>query len=192
MVAKYTTKQVEFLERVIPTRRPSEVVVLFNKCFGTNLKECHIKSFMDNRKIRNGRDTRFMPGGIPYNKGIKRASVSPATEFKKGNRPFNWRPVGSERINKYGYVEIKTAEPRTWKTKHQVIWEEKNGALPKGHVIIFADGNKLNMRLSNLLLVSRRELVVMNKFRLISNDRILTEIGKSVADIKILIAERKK
>ncbi len=32
--------------------------------------------------------------------------------FAKGNVPPNHRPVGSERISKDGYIEVKVAEPK--------------------------------------------------------------------------------
>lgn len=106
--------------------------------------------------------------------------------------PTNFKPVGSERINAKGYVEVKVRNPNTWKLKHRVVWEQANGKIPKGHRILFADGNRLNMAPDNLLLVSRGELAVMNHFRLISAHKDLTKVGKSVAEIKLLLAARRK
>jgi hypothetical protein len=42
------------------------------------------------------------------------------------------------------------------------------------------------------LLISRKELAVMNKIGLIFNHRDLTKAGKAIADIRILIAARKR
>jgi hypothetical protein len=89
-------------------------------------------------------------------------------------------------------VRVKTRNPRTWKFKHRLIWEKAHGKIPRDHVVLFADGDKLNFALNNLLLVSRRELSVMNKQGLICNHRDLTLAGKAIADIKILIADRKQ
>ena len=33
------------------------------------------------------------------------------TWFKKGHIPANYRPVGSERVNADGYIEVKVADP---------------------------------------------------------------------------------
>lgn len=63
---------------------------------------------------------------------------------------------------------------------------------PKGHVVIFADGNQQNVTIENLLLVSRRELAVMNKRGLIANSAELTKAGVMVADIYLKIGERKR
>jgi hypothetical protein len=106
--------------------------------------------------------------------------------------PVTYRPVGTERLNNDGYFEVKIRDPKTWKHKHVIIWEKAHGKVPKGHVIMFADGNKLNVSLSNLLMVSRRELAVMNRCGLISGDKDLTKAGKSIAAIKILIGERER
>jgi hypothetical protein len=106
--------------------------------------------------------------------------------------PHNWQPVGTEIMDEDGYIKVKVRNPKTWKFKHRLIWEKANGRIPSGGVIIFADGNRLNTRLDNLLLVSRSELAVMNHLGLISNNGKLTGIGKSIADIKLLIARRKK
>ena len=63
------------------------------------------------------------------------------TTFKKGNRPHNYRPVGSERITVDGFVEIKVADPNKWDLKSRVIYQEKYGKIPKGYKIIYLDGN---------------------------------------------------
>ena len=44
--------------------------------------------------------------------------------FAKGNVPPNHRPVGSERISKDGYIEVKVAEPNKWRLKQRVVYEE--------------------------------------------------------------------
>lgn len=104
---------------------------------------------------------RFQKGIIPANKGKK---MDPAvyakcsrTMFKKGQIPTNHRPVGSERVNVDGYIEIKVAEPNKWKLKHRVIWEQNNGPIPKGYNIQFKDSNPLNVCIDNLYIISRAE-----------------------------------
>jgi hypothetical protein len=188
----YTTAEIRFLERKVAGRSHAEVTELFNRRFGLSFTVSRIHSTLQRYGFTNGRDTRFRPGQTSFNKGQKGIHFSRKTEFKKGNRPWNWRPVGSERINADGYAEVKIRNPNKWKTKHRIIWEKAHGKIPRGGVIIFADGNRLNMRLNNLLLVSRSELSVMNHLGLMSNKGKLTEIGKSIADVKLLIAGRKR
>jgi hypothetical protein len=195
---RYTPEEIRFITKKIPGRSFAEMTDLFNGHFGLRGKKKltfeQMKSFMGNRHLRNGRDCRLRPGLIPHNKG-KKGLCFPGCEkgwFRPGNRPQTWVPVGTERINVDGYVEVKVADPKVWKTKHAFIWEKAHGKIPRSHVIIFADGNKSNIRLNNLLMVSRGELLVMNKQGLISADKDLTKIGKSIAGIKLLIARRKR
>jgi hypothetical protein len=188
----YTAAEIRFLERKVYGRSYAELTELFNRRFGLSFTMGRIHSTLKRQGLSNGRNTRFQPGQVPANKGKKGIHFSRETEFKPGNRPHNWHPVGTEIMDKDGYVKVKTRNPKTWKYKHRLIWEKANGKIPRGGVIIFADGNKLNIRLNNLLLVSRSELSVMNHLGLISDNKKLTEIGKSIADIKLMIADRKR
>jgi hypothetical protein len=197
----YTPEETRFITKKIAGRGYAELADLFNQHFGLRGKKKltlgQMKSFVGNHKLRNGRDCQFRPGQAPPNKGRK-GYCPPGSEkgwFKKGQRPWDWKPVGTERINRDGYVEVRIRNPsgkprKNWKAKHRAIWEKAHGKIPKGHVIIFADGDKLNMSLDNLLLVTRSELAVMNHLGLISAHRDLTETGKTIADIKLLIARR--
>lgn len=116
--------------------------------------------------------TRFVKGGHSWNTGISftAGGRSPETRFKKGNRSGRavelYKPVGSERISKDGYLERKINEDmpfqRRWRAVHLIVWEEKNGPLPKGHAIVFRDGDKANLDLDNLELVTRADLMRRN------------------------------
>lgn len=103
----------------------------------------------------------FRKGHVPPNKGKK---VSPElyakmkpTMFKKGRPSLNHREVGSERVNIYGYIEVKVAEPNRWMLKHRIVWEQANGPIPPGHNVQFRNGNALDCRLENLYMISKRE-----------------------------------
>ena len=157
---------------------------MVNDKFGTNYGVNNIRAYMKNHKLRNGLDTSFKKGHIPANKGKKGicGRGCEKTWFKKGHTPSNHKPVGSERIDsKDGYVLIKVAEPRTWKHKHRVIWEQHHGPIPKDYVVIFLDGDKQNLDINNLALITRNELKIMNNQRLRSEDAAITETGVLIA-----------
>ena len=104
---------------------------------------------------------RFMKGHISANRGKK---MSPevyvkcsSTMFRKGNIPVNTKPVGSERLTKDGYMAVKTAEPNVWKLKHRLIWEQVHGPIPEGSNVQFRNGNRQDIRIENLYLISRAE-----------------------------------
>ncbi|WP_371374439.1 HNH endonuclease signature motif containing protein [Sporomusa aerivorans] len=201
MNKKYTAEQIAYIAANIEGRSYPELTDMFNQQFGLEIKAKAMISLAFRHGLRNERDcrfntgyepTQFKKGHVPHNKGKKGNGGWEPTQFTKGHKPWNYRPVGSERTNADGYVEIKIADPRTWKGKHILLWEAAHGPVPKGYVLIFADGNQQNVTLENLLLISRRELAVMNKRGLIANDAELTKAGVVIADIYLKIGERKR
>jgi hypothetical protein len=187
----YTAEEIWFMRKKITGRGYAELTERFNRRFGLEMTFFQIAGAIKRYGLRNGRDCRFRPGSLSWNKGVKGIHLSRRTEFKPGNRPANQQPVGTERVNREGYVEVKVRNPNKWKAKHRIIWEQAYGKIPRGQVVIFADGNRRNLALDNLMLISRQELVVMNRLGLISPNKNLTQIGKTVADLKMLIADRK-
>ena len=62
-----------------------------------------------------------------------------------------------ERITRDGYIEVKTAEPNVFELKHRLVWIEHNGEIPPGYNIQFKDGDKQNICIENLYMISRSE-----------------------------------
>lgn len=173
---------------------PAGMAEELNVCFGTDYTKQQIKNYYSRNKLDSGVRGHFLKGHEPHNKGKKGINYegTRATQFKKGQMPHNYKPVESERVNGGGYVDIKIADPNKWRPKHVLIWEAANGPVPKGHVVIFGDGDKRNFDLNNLLLVSRRQLIQMNKKGLIYGDAELTKTGILIADIHNKIGERNR
>lgn len=188
----YSPEQVAFLEENVKGRSVDELRQMFNAHFGVNYGYESVRAALKNRGLSSGYNARFEKGHVPANKGVKGIHLSPATEFKKGQMPVNYRPVGSERVNVDGYIEIKVKDPRTWKLKHAVVWENAHGPVPKGHAVTFADGNRLNVSLDNLLLISRSQLAVLNKRGLLQKDAALNETALLTADLILKIGALKK
>jgi hypothetical protein len=182
-----------FVAAHVEGRTTEEMTELFNQHFGLNWTGEQMKSFKARNKFSSGLTGRFEKGQKVWNKGMKGLQIGgKETQFKKGHTPKNYRLVGSERVNVDGYVEIKTADPNKWQLKHRVVWERENGKVPKNHAVIFGDGNKFNFDLNNLILVSRAQLAMLNKHKLITDDADLTRTGIIVTDIYKKIGERKK
>ncbi|MBU0969195.1 MAG: HNH endonuclease [Proteobacteria bacterium] len=146
----------------------------FNNEFGTSKTEGAIKATLGRNKILSGRNGRFSKGNKPWNSGTKGKGLTGPNSgsFKKGNLPANVKPIGHERIdNKDGYVWIKVPEanpytgaPARYKQKHVHLYEQKNGPVPDGMVVIFKDGDRLNFDPENLATITRSELVRLNQF----------------------------
>ena len=191
---KYSDEIRAFIENNYKGNSPTAMTELVNKTFGTDYTKSQIRSYYKNHKLNSGVTGRFEKGHIPANKGRKGYCHpgSVKTQFKKGHIPVNHRSIGSERIDsKDGYILVKVAEPNTWKHKHRVLWAENNGPIPKGYVVIFKDGNKKNITLENLALVSRAEHLELTRSRLRSSNPELTQTGITVAKIRTIARQRK-
>ena len=117
--------------------------------------------------------------------------------FKKGGMPQNHKPVGTVSIrNNYKrgqqYVYEKVAEPNVWRPKHILEWERKYGKVPKGKIVIFADGNTLNTDIDNLILIGRNQNAVMNRWKIHGSNKDTAETAANIASLKLKISENKK
>lgn len=120
--------------------------------------------------------TTFKKGHATWNKGMNYAAGgrSVETQFKPGHRGGRaavlWRPIGHERITKNGTLQRKVTDtgntPRDYRSVHSIVWEEANGPIPAGHVVIFRPGTATviasEITPDKLELVSRAELMRRN------------------------------
>ncbi len=123
------------------------------------------KAYRFNGQEEKSKVHRFQKGQVPFNKGIKGINYPGmvATQFVKGSRPANYRPVGTIRTNPEGYKDIKVADGmRQWKLLHRINWEAENGSIPKGMVLIFKDNNRENCEVENLELLTKAENMKRN------------------------------
>lgn len=119
-----------------------------------------------------GEGTRFQPGQPAWNKGMSYVpgGACADTQFKPGNTPHNWVPVGSLRINRDGYLDRKISDERRgardWEAVHRLVWKEAHGEIPAGHVVVFRPGRAStvleDITLDALELVTRQELMRRN------------------------------
>jgi len=151
--------------------------------FGRAYAPKQIKAYYANHKMHCGRSGHFEKGHTPINKGKPGNAGWKSTQFKAEHRPHNYQLVGTERINGSGYVDIKVAEPNTWKGKHIIVWEQTHGPVPDGSVIVFGDRNRRNFDPNNLILVTRSQLSTLNVKGLIQTDADLTRTALIIVDI---------
>lgn len=115
-----------------------------------------------------GKAWRFKKGFVPANKGIKGVCAPGCvpTQFKKGHKSHTWKPIGSERVGKDGYLQRKLTDtgypPRDWVAVHRIVWNSAGREIPRGFHLVFKDGNKRNFALENLELVSFADMMRRN------------------------------
>jgi hypothetical protein len=159
---RYQPQHLAFLTKnqEMPRR---ELTEFFNAEFGTTQTECSIKTICTKLGLKTGRTGQLPKGGNAWNKGKTGYMGANITSFKKGQPPPTISPVGWLRQTVDGYMEIKTANPNVFRLVHHVVYENHVGKIPKGHVILFRDGDTKNCAVDNLVLIKRDELAVLNR-----------------------------
>lgn len=51
-----------------------------------------------------------------------------------------------------------------WEFLHTALWRQHHGAIPRGHAVVFRNGDKTDIRIDNLELVTRTELMRRNSY----------------------------
>jgi hypothetical protein len=176
---KWTTDEINLIRQLYPDTSTMEIAKKLNRSVTSTynmafiigvkksteyMKECLVREAEKLKKL--GSQTRFTKGGIPINKGKKMDGTLyekvKHTFFKTGNEPHNIKYDGYERIDsKDGYIYVRIAKAK-FVLKHRKIWENYNGPIPAGHIIIFKDGNKLNCNIENLQMITKRENMTRN------------------------------
>lgn len=156
------------------------ITELFNQTFGLNYTQRRLEGVKTKHGIRNP------------NHGLQRF----VSGYKKGQVPFTWVPVGTERTTSVGgYTEVKVRDGEglnNWEFKHRMVWESANGPIPKGHIVIFADGDIKNCELSNLRLILRGQNGVINSQIKRTNSAEITDTSILYAKVKMSIKKREK
>lgn len=132
----------------------------------------------------NESSSRFKPGHKPHNAGKSwdewlskeaQEAIIEKSVFQKGHIPQTQRAKGTvtrhERVRKDGTHEVMYTINIDWKgrrhTKYsykRYLWEIQNQRdLPEGYVLWAINGDQDDIRIENLELISRGELVRRNK-----------------------------
>jgi hypothetical protein len=167
LTARYPNEKTEDVARILGctvTRIYNKVHALKIRKSAEFLREVHGTRL---KELPGGVANRFKKGGATWNKGMKGLDIGgKETRFKKGQKPQTWRPVGSERVDKNGYLKRKISDTGVkkddWVLVHIHVWTQAHGPLPPNHAVVFKDGDKRNFALDNLEAISRVDLMKRN------------------------------
>lgn len=141
-----------------------------------------LEAFRKRQGINKASNGAFKKGFVPHNKGKEAPwarTKCTKGQFKRGGRPHNANPIGSLLVEKnHGKkrmmicVEGSRAVPYArW------LWEKHQGKAPKGYVVRIVNGVWDDIRLDNLVCVSRADNSRMNSERIPKDKR--REMGLS-------------
>ena len=176
----FSEEEADFIRANINGRRNAEMMELLKQEFG---KEVSRKQFQNWRTNHGVKSEIKLPG---WKKGLK-AGV----DFKIKKQQKNFLPIGTERISVRGIAEVKTG-PLVWEQKHRIIWEEVNGPVPDKCCIIFANDDKTDFAIENLICITRKELAVLNKQKFDYYDKETKETALLLTKIAIKRSDRRK
>lgn len=133
----------------------------------SDVSKDNIKHLCQRKDWKTGRSGCYAKGSVPANKGTKGLGNPKSLEtcFKKGNKPHNYKPVGSKKHDtKDKYEWTKIADPNIWKQSHYLLFEKhhKRNVKPD-YILAFKDGDKTNIVIDNIEEITRSELVRLNK-----------------------------
>jgi hypothetical protein len=146
--------------------------------------------------------SRFQPGHKTWNTGLKgwqAGGRSAETQYKPGREPSearNYRPIGSIRLSKEGYLERKWTDDQSlnptsrWRGCHVELWEQHHGKVPEGHAVCFINGDKTDLRIDNLECITRSELMARNTVHRLPKE--LAEICQLYGALNRQINQREK
>jgi hypothetical protein len=120
---------------------------------------------------RKGIGTRFKPGQTPWNAGkhYQPGGRCRDTQFKPGNRPHTWHPIGHERVTKDGILQRKVTDtgytPRDYRAVHALVYEQHFGLIPRGRIVVFRDRDRRHFDTANLECITRAENMRRNSYQ---------------------------
>lgn len=210
----------EFIRENAKGRSNADLAAMTNAAFGTDFDAERMKGYKAYHKIRSGiqprppspftkemREFIFANSeGLTFEEMCEMLDAkfgadipqSKLRSFYQNNKIkcgvtviVNSKPVGTIVTDKDGYLRRKT-ETGKWELLHRLLWEETNGPIPEGCKVTFLDGNKQNVSIDNLVMVTNAEQMILAKDGLRFQDPQLTKTGLLIAKVKIAAKQRKK
>lgn len=177
---KWTEAEIETLRAHYPHMQTDELAELM----GRNVKSVYYQAYRlglhkseayradwlqrCGKQLAQYESSRFQKGLVPWNAGLKGyrpGGRSEETQFQPGQLPHNTRHDGAVSIRQkegeppYKYIRVACGK---WRPLHHVLWQEKHGKMPRGHILRCKTDDTLNCDPANWECISRAENVERN------------------------------
>jgi hypothetical protein len=171
----WTREQIAWLRRYRPHNTLADTTRQFNAYWGLGYTPSQLDGTCQRNGIHRQEDTRYQPGLTPWNKGLAgydSGGRSHQTRFQAGRTPWTTLPVGSYCQDSEGYWRLKVSDAeqrpgfarRNWAHVHRLTWEAAHGPVPRGHAVVFVDGDPDHcLDPANLACISRAVLARLNQ-----------------------------
>lgn len=143
-----------------------ELHAAFCEVFGrSDVSQTNLVALRKRSGWRTGRTGQFRAGHDSWNAGQKGLTFAGSEKgwFAKGERRGValrlYKPIGTERVSKYGYRERKVHDglplQSRWRAVHLIEWEAIHGPVPPGMALKCLDGDRSNTSPSNWVAIPR-------------------------------------
>ena len=204
---KYTKEMIEWTRDIYLKQPLNKTAKEFEQRFNMSITEAALSNLatthqFDKRTPHTANSGSFKKGhknGKQWEKGECGDGCEKGW-FKKGSTPANRVPMFTERWRGRKrpelYIKIPqpcpyTSKPFRWYSKARHVWEQENGDIPTGHVIVHLDGNQANCEIENIECVPRKTLAFLNsKYAQKTEHKELKPTLLRIAQLKVAIHER--
>lgn len=199
-MTKLTNEMKEFIKEHYKGKLATDLTDLLNEKFESKVSVNTVRGYKRANKLRSGVDMRFGYGQKMHRppKGVSHPNWIP-TQFKKGNKPHNTLPIGTEIKRIDGYVWIKCNDlpgqerkVNRWRQRSHLVWEKHNKPIEKDEILLHLDGDRTNDAIENLHVIKKSELAILNKQGLIYEDPDATKVGILIAKLSNKTYRRNK
>ena len=200
----FTEEELEIIRKLYPNTPNKVIATMMPHSFTSISKKAHTMGLKKSKEhiSNNGRaiaiaqwnnliennlqlSSNFKKGHVPWCKGQKLSSEHIAKltgVFKKGNVPHNMKEIGSTRfINDYTEIKVRYHK---WISLARYNWEQVHGPVPSDMCVFKIDQDKYNDDISNLCLVSRKDLAMLNRNH--------AKLSPELKEVQILINQIKQ
>lgn len=160
---RWTEREINYLKEHYPTTTAREVGKALYRSERAVMCKANELGIQSKRKVFNNHG-RFKKGNVPWNKGLKGVNGKSSTQWKKGHKTWNIRPIGdiwvrTEKGKDYKFTKTERGIERL---SHYVYRTNTGEEVPKNYCIRFKDGDSMNCDFDNLLCISKSENARMN------------------------------